>query len=74
MTPTRDSLLTNRDSDMSSSEEGGNSQCYSGALLPNPRLVSRTFHTDADVTIDRDQVRNGDMKAVVGVALVAQGN
>ena len=51
----------------SSSEEGGASwlrpwpsspgavQCNTGNMLPNVRLVSRTFHTDQDVRSDRDQ-------------------
>ena len=31
-------------------------QCNTGNQLPNPRLVSRTFHTDNDVQSDRDQL------------------
>ena len=37
------------------SPPAGSVQCNTGRILPNTRLVSRTFHSNADVTTNTDQ-------------------
>lgn len=54
---TRDTLLNvNSSEESGESERTSSDQCDTGNLLPNVRLVSRTFHNDSDVPSTQDQL------------------